>query len=104
MLPERSRERDSEVTLIAEYRWRSHSEGNQMASKNRAVYALKDHYEIQGHPYELLIYRVDNEFYASWSCEACATRGETDLAPDREIAKEVGVAVLKKHHAECHAS
>jgi hypothetical protein len=72
-----------------------------MASKNRPVYDLRGHCEIQGDPYELLIYRVDNEFYAFWSCEVCAAQGETDLVPDRDAAKEKGVAAFEMHQTKC---
>lgn len=75
-----------------------------MANKNRAVYAIGERYEINGNRYDLSVYRVDNEFYASWFCEYCPARGETDLVADRTLAKEAGQAALDAHHIKSHSS
>jgi hypothetical protein len=75
-----------------------------MANKKRAVYAISGRYEINGNHYDLSVYRVDNEYYASWFCEYCPTRGETDLVLDRTRAKAAGQAALDAHHVEFHAA
>ena len=75
-----------------------------MANKKRPIYAISGRYEIQGNHYDLSVYRVDNEFYASWHCEYCPTRGETDLVLDLILAKEAGQAALDVHHVESHAA
>jgi hypothetical protein len=75
-----------------------------MANKMRPVYAIGERYEIKGNRYDMSVYRVDNEFYASWFCQYCPARGETDLVADRTLAKEAGQATLDAHHVKFHAA
>lgn len=75
-----------------------------MANKNRMVYAIGGRYEFQGTDFGVSVYRVDNEYYASWRCEYCLTRGETDLVPDRPLAIEAGQAAVKAHYIKSHAA
>jgi hypothetical protein len=75
-----------------------------MANKNRTVYAIGGRYEFQGNDYGVSVYRVDNEYYASWRCEYCLTRGETDLVPDRALAIEAAQVAVKAHYGRYHAA
>ena len=75
-----------------------------MASKNRTVYAIGGRYEFHGTDFGVSVYRVDNEYYASWRCEYCLSRGETDLVPDRPLAIEAGRAAVSAHYDQSHAA
>jgi hypothetical protein len=75
-----------------------------MANKNRPVYVIGGRYEFQGNDYGVSVYRVDNVYYASWRCEYCLTREETDLVPERALAIEAAQAAVKAHYVRSHAT
>ena len=85
-------------------RRRDAAEDNNMANKNRTVYAIGGRYEFQGHDYGVSVYRVDNEYYASWRCEYCLTRGETDLVPERRPCDRGGASSRRGSYVKSHAA
>lgn len=75
-----------------------------MANKHRTVYAIGGRYEFEGTDFGVSVFRVDNEYYASWCCESCLTRGETDLVTDHPLAIEAAQAAANAHYFRSHAA
>jgi hypothetical protein len=52
--------------------------------------------------YELSVYRLADEFYATWFCSICGCIHETSRCDSQSSAQESGVAAIEAHHAELH--
>jgi hypothetical protein len=49
------------------------------------------------HQYDLGVYEVAGEFYATWICVECPARGKTEMVATQGKAHADGLAALESH-------
>jgi len=57
---------------------------------------------IRGHRFDLGVYREDDRYYATWFCDACSKRGQTEWVGDQSQAREEAIAALRSHQGDKH--
>jgi hypothetical protein len=71
--------------------------------QNQAAYVTGEQYRIAKSRYDVSVYRIDAEYYATWFCDNCPTRGETPKVGDQAAALDAGIKAAHGHHEERHA-
>ena len=75
-----------------------------MSAGNLVTYVTGERYPIANHLYDIAVYRTGELFFASWICQYCPKRGQTDEAPDKADAAQAALDAVTAHHASCHSN
>lgn len=75
-----------------------------MANEDLAICVLSERPLIELERYDLSVYQITGEFYATWFCTPCGCVHETSRRHTQILAHEDGMAAIEAHHAELHSS
>jgi hypothetical protein len=73
-----------------------------MANKDLAFCVSSERPMIGLERYDLSVYRIADEFYATWFCTICGDVQETSRRDVQSAAHDDGMAAIKGHHAARH--
>jgi hypothetical protein len=54
--------------------------------------------------YDLSVYRIGMEFFASWFCPRCGGARPTSRCHSQSVARRDGIAAIEAHHASIHGA
>jgi hypothetical protein len=74
-----------------------------MAS-DETICVMSERPVVQRQRYELSVYLTGSDYYSSWLCHLCPTRGETPCVAEQAIAHQDGHDALEAHHQDRHAA
>jgi hypothetical protein len=73
-----------------------------MSNEDLAVCVCSERPIVGLQRYELSVYRIGGEFYASWFCPNCGYTHETSRFHTQALAQDEGMAAIEAHHAAQH--
>jgi hypothetical protein len=73
-----------------------------MANEHLAVCVYSARPMVEFERYDLSVYRIGGEFYATWFCTICGDVHETSRRDTQPAAQDDGMAAIEAHHAALH--